>query len=67
MNRNEKFELVYVWGEILLRNMVLHTTRLLRHYVSQENVKKAKKFCKGHSKDHSSISSKKNLKIKKNH
>ena len=22
MNRNEKSELVYVWGEILLRNMV---------------------------------------------
>jgi hypothetical protein len=36
----------------------LHTTRLLMHQISQENVKKATKFFKGHSKDHSSISPK---------
>ena len=58
MNRNGKSELVYLWGEIL-RNMIfqfLHTTELLRrHQRSQEDVKKATKFFKGHSKDHSSI------------
>ena len=36
----------------------LHTTGLLRHQRSQKNVKKATKFFKGHSKDHSSILSK---------
>ena len=39
----------------------LHTTRLLRYQISQENVKKATTFFKGHCKDHSSISLKKNL------
>ena len=36
----------------------LHTTRLLRHQISQKNVKKTTNFFEGHSKDHSSISPK---------
>jgi hypothetical protein len=61
MNRNEKSELVYVWVKYYLEIWILHTNRLLRHQISQENVKKATQFFKGHSKDHSSISSKNHI------
>ena len=46
MNRNEKFDSLTVWNEIVLRYRIFTCTALLRHKLSQKNWKDPASICR---------------------